>query len=279
MCDLHNPPLGEGPGVRVLLALCPSQQMKRKNHSIPLTQTLSRRERASRTRSVGRATPGALAHHLRDVVLDLYTSIRHACFAVVLHARIAFMKRIEQAILIVTFLAVCWLGMQVVHEFGHVVGALATKAEVTKVALHPFIFSRTDLGHNPHPAVVVWAGPVVGAALPLLVFLLAKALHSPGLYLFRFFAGFCLIANGAYIAFGPSEGAADTGVMVQHGSPRWLMVAFGILTIPIGFYLWHGQGTYFGLGHARGEVSRPATIVSVLLLVAIVGAELIMNSR
>ncbi len=32
-------------------------------------------------------------------------------------------KRFEQAILIVTFLAFCWLAMQAVHELGHVVGA------------------------------------------------------------------------------------------------------------------------------------------------------------
>ncbi len=84
------------------------------------------------------------------------------------------MKRIEQAILIATFLSFSWLAMQAVHELGHLVGAWLTGAEVTMVVLHPCTISRTDLGRNPHPSVVVWAGPLVGAVLPLLAFLTAK---------------------------------------------------------------------------------------------------------
>ncbi|MBL1216618.1 MAG: hypothetical protein D8M59_03905 [Planctomycetes bacterium] len=144
------------------------------------------------------------------------------------------MKRIEQIILIVSFILFSWLGMQAVHELGHVLGALASHAEIEHVALHPLIISRTDIGDNPHPLVVVWAGPVVGAALPLCAFLLAIVCRSPGVNLFRFFAGFCLIANGAYITFGSSEGGLDTAVMIQNGSPRWVMVLFGILTMPLG---------------------------------------------
>ncbi|MFC1494804.1 hypothetical protein ACFL6W_05955 [Thermodesulfobacteriota bacterium] len=189
------------------------------------------------------------------------------------------MKRVEQTILIVTFLAFSWLAMQAVHELGHIVGAWLTKAEVTKVALHPFILSRTDLGSNPHPAVVVWSGPLAGTLIPLLALLLAGLFRSPGFYLFRFFAGFCLIANGVYITFGSATGAADTGIMMQHGSPRWLMVLFGILTVPLGLYLWHNQGRYFGLGKAGGQVSRSATITSVVLLIVLAGIELIVNSR
>ena len=189
------------------------------------------------------------------------------------------MKRTEQTILIATFLAFSWLAMQAVHELGHVVGAWLTKAEVTKVALHPCIISRTDLGRNPRPSVVVWAGPIIGSVLPLLALFVARACRSPGVYLFQFFAGFCLIANGAYIAFGPADGAADTGIMIQHGSPRWIMVLFGIFTAPLGLYLWHRQGRHFGLGEAKGKVSRHAAIVSASLLAAIAGVELMINSR
>jgi hypothetical protein len=189
------------------------------------------------------------------------------------------MRRLDQITLIVTFLAFSWLTMQAVHELGHVVGAWVTGAEVVKVALHPGIISRTDLGRNPHPALVVWAGPVLGAVLPLLVFLAARACRAPGVYLFRFFAGFCLIANGVYIAFGSADSAADTGVMMQHGSPYGVMIIFGILTVLPGLYLWHSQGKHFGLGEAGGKVNRQAAIVSALLLLAVVGVELIINSK
>jgi hypothetical protein len=189
------------------------------------------------------------------------------------------MKRIDQTILIVTFLAFSWLAMQGVHEFGHVVGAWLTNAEIIKVVLHPWIISRTDIGHNPHPLVVVWAGSVLGSVLPLLAFLIAKVCRAPGVYLFRFFAGFCLIANGVYIAFGPVNGAGDPGVMMQHGSARWVTILFGILTAPLGLYFWHRQGKYFGLGEAKGKVNRHAAIISAMMFVAIVAVELIINSK
>ncbi len=189
------------------------------------------------------------------------------------------MKRLEQVILIATFVAFSWLAMQAVHEFGHVVGAWLTKADVAKVALHPFIISRTDLGHNPHPLVVVWAGPIVGLVVPLFALLVARVCRFPGVYLFRFFAGFCFIANGVYIAFGPTDGAADTGVMILYGSPRWLMAMFGILSSLFGLFLWHRQGKYFGMGEAKGKVNSQAAIVSTTLLMTVVGLELIINSK
>src|SRR2546429_9615134 len=113
------------------------------------------------------------------------------------------MKRLPQLLLIVTFIGFSWLGMQVVHEAGHILVAHLTGGVVVRVALHPLLVSLTDLGHNPHPLAVVWAGPVFGSAFPLVAFGLATALRAPGLYLFRFFAGFCLIANGVYIGLGP----------------------------------------------------------------------------
>jgi hypothetical protein len=189
------------------------------------------------------------------------------------------MKRLEQVILIVTFFGFSWLAMQAIHEFGHVVGAWTTGAEIIKVALHPCIISRTDIGYNPNPLVVVWAGPIIGAALPLLVFLVAKTYHFSAIYLFRFFAGFCLVANGYYIALCPAKDGADTAVMMLHGSPRWVMILFGLITAPLGLYLWHRQGLYFGLGEANGKVNRRAAIVSASLFVAIAGVELIINSK
>jgi len=189
------------------------------------------------------------------------------------------MKRTGQIILIVTFLAFSWLAMQAVHESGHVLGAVVTGGAVSRVVLYPFEFSRTDLSRNPHPLLVVWAGPLAGIVLPLLAFVAARCLRWPGVYLFRFFAGFCLIANGVYIAFGPSEGGADTGVMLLHGTPRWTMMAFGILSALLGLSLWHRQGPHFGLGEAKGRVDGRAVITSAALFAAITLSELIVNSR
>ena len=189
------------------------------------------------------------------------------------------MKRLDQFILIATFVGFSWLAMQAVHELGHVLGAVASGGTVTKVVLHPLTFSRTDVHPNPHPLLVVWAGPVVGAALPLLTFLLAWALRWPGAYLFRFFAGFCLLANGLYIGAGSFPALADAGDMLRHGSPQWQLVLFGLATAPLGLYLWNGLGPSFGLGEARGRVSRSAVLVSLALFVTLAVVEAAISSR
>jgi sterol desaturase/sphingolipid hydroxylase (fatty acid hydroxylase superfamily) len=170
--------------------------------------------------------------------------------------------------------------MQVVHELGHVLLAWASKGTVTKVALHPLIVSRTDLAENPHPLAVVWGGPLVGFVLPLVAFGAASICRVPSVYLFRFFAGFCLVANGVYIGTGwLIANGADPGVMIENGSPTWLLVVFGLLTFPAGLYLWHRQGHHFGLAEANGNVSIAAVAVSAALLIVLVAFELIRNQR
>ena len=188
-------------------------------------------------------------------------------------------KRLDQIVLIGTFLAFSWLAMQAVHELGHVLGGLAGGGTISKVVLHPCTISRTDLSHNPHPLFEVWAGPLAGALLPLLAFLAAKTARCPGLYLFRFFAGFCLIANGAYIGCDAFQGLADGGVMLAHGSARWQLVLFGLLTVPLGLYLWNGLGPKFGLGESQGNVSRAAAVISLAILALTVTIELLLSSR
>ena len=177
------------------------------------------------------------------------------------------MNRLNQTVLITTFLAFSWLAMQMVHELGHVLGAAATGGRVVRVVLHPLSLSRTDVSPNPRPLAVAWAGPMVGVGLPLLAFLLAKVFRLPGAYLFRFFAGFCLVANGVYLGAGAFLAVGDAGDMLRHGSPRWLLAAFGLLAVPAGLALWNGLGPSFGLGPARGRVSRSAAITSAGLLV------------
>ena len=170
--------------------------------------------------------------------------------------------------------------MQAVHEMGHVLVAHFTSGKGVKVALHPLIISRTDLGRNPHPLAVVWGGPVIGSLFPLLLLALAAAGKIPGVYLFRFFAGFCLVANGVYIGTGRAlaEGA-DPFVMTENGSPVWLLVLFGLLTTPLGLYLWHRQGSHFGLGESKGKVSTAATLISVALFLSVIVMELLHNQK
>jgi len=166
------------------------------------------------------------------------------------------MNRFLQYILLVSVVVGSWLGMQMLHELGHVAAARLTGGRVERVVLHPLTISRTDVSHNPRPLVVVWAGPIVGVLLPLMLWFAAVRLHLAAAFVLRFFAGFCLVANGLYIGCGSFEGIGDCGEMLRHGSPPWQLRLFGMATVPLGLWLWHGQGSHFGLGPDRREVGR-----------------------
>ncbi|MFO0967773.1 MAG: hypothetical protein U0793_19600 [Gemmataceae bacterium] len=179
--------------------------------------------------------------------------------------------RLPQVILIFSTLLASWLGMQAVHELGHVLGAWVSGGRVARVVLHPLTISRTDFAENPSPLLGVWAGPIFGVLAPLLLWGAAVALGLPVAFLFRFFAGFCLLANGLYIGVGFFDRVGDAGDMLRHGAAPWHLWLFGALTAPLGLWLWHRQGSHFGLGAAKGRVNHRvaygALIVCVLLTV------------
>ena len=188
------------------------------------------------------------------------------------------MQRIHQAVLILSTLLGSWLGMQAVHELGHAAGAWLTGGQVARVVLHPLTISRTDLARNPCPLLVVWAGPVLGCLLPLAAWGAAAALRQPWAYLPRFFAGFCLVANGAYIAGGSFGPVGDAATMLHHDSPAWWLWSFGA-AVPMGLWLWHGQGPHFGLGPGRGKVSAAAAYGCLAGLLALIALGLVVDGK
>jgi len=148
--------------------------------------------------------------------------------------------------------------MMALHELGHILAANGSGGTVTKVVLHPLTISRTDVSPNPHPLFVVWAGPIGGALMPLAIWGTATVVKWRHAYLLRFLAGFCLLANGAYIGIGSFDKIGDAGDMLRLGSPIWLLWAFGSISAPLGLFLWHGLGRHFGFGAARGRVDHNA---------------------
>ena len=189
------------------------------------------------------------------------------------------MNRLHQVLLIGSFLPLCWFSMMAVHELGHVLGAVATGGRVERVVLHPLTISRTDVSPNPRPLLVVWAGPVVGVLLPLGLLLAAKWNKVKWAYMLQFSAGFCLIANGAYIGIGSFGKIGDAGELLRHGSPIWCLWLFGAVCFPFGLSLWNGLGPHFGLGTAAGKVDHRAAYSSCVLLFLAVVAELALSSR
>ena len=189
------------------------------------------------------------------------------------------MKRLPQIILIGSILPLSWLGMMIVHEFGHVIGAWVSGGTVAKVVLHPFAISRTDPTHNSHPLVFVWAGPLMGVLLSLETFASTVALKIPVTYILRFFVGFCAIANGSYIAVGSFSGVGDAGNLSQHGTAAGQLWTFGTVTIPLEFVLWHRLGPHFGLGDAKGTVHPVVAYVSLSLLLLVIAVELALGGK
>ena len=153
------------------------------------------------------------------------------------------MQRFHQFLFVTSLLALCWFGMMAVHELGHVVGALATGGSIERVVLHPLTISRTDVSPNPSPSIVVWLGPILGCIIPAAICWFVPRRFKSARNIAMFFAGFCLLANGAYISIGAFDRVGDCGVMLQHGSPLWTLLLFGAMTIPAGFYLWHRLGS------------------------------------
>jgi hypothetical protein len=133
-----------------------------------------------------------------------------------------------------------WLAMMAVHELGHVLGAIATGGTVTNVSIPLLGFSRTDVSPNPWPQVEVWCGPIIGAALPLV--LAWALLRTRARIVALLFAGWCLIANGAYIGIGWIDRVGDAGELVRHGTSTSLLIAFGVAACGVGLYIWHLLG-------------------------------------
>ena len=189
------------------------------------------------------------------------------------------MKRLHQVLLIGTFLPLCWLAMMAVHELGHINWVIAAGGTVERVVLHPLTISRTDVSPNPSPRFVVWGGPIVGVLLPLFFLLIAKVNKLQWAYMLQFFAGFCLIANGAYIGVGSFGRIGDAGDMLRLGSPIWSLWLFGVVALPLGLCLWNGLGPHFGLGTGAGKVDHRAVYASCTLLVLTVVLELALSAK
>jgi limonene-1,2-epoxide hydrolase len=149
--------------------------------------------------------------------------------------------------------------MQVVHEFGHVLAAWCSRAGVERVVLLPI--SRTDTAQVAHPLFVYGAGAVFGAVFPVFLWQIVNGLRLKTAYLFRFFAGFCLVANGAYIGCDFSViGPTDAGLLIEHGANRLQLVVFGIFCVSSGLFLWHGQSQFFFV--KRGVNISPKQLVA-----------------
>jgi hypothetical protein len=152
-----------------------------------------------------------------------------------------FMRsRLTKCALVVLLAYPSWLGMMAVHELGHVLHAWLSGGHVQAVHFGWFEFSRTELSDNPHPLFVAWGGPVWGCLLPWLACVSLPLRHATLRQFLSAFAGFCWLANGAYLSAGAwIDRAGDPGVMVRFGTPQYIVSIAGLAALAGGLYVWH----------------------------------------
>jgi hypothetical protein len=187
------------------------------------------------------------------------------------------LNRVNQVVLAVSTLVFSWLGMQVVHEFGHMVHAWTSGGRVRLVVLHPLEISRTDVSPNPHPQFVAWGGPVWGSVIPVAIYGAVRWRTWSRAWLARFFAGFCLIANGGYLLGGCLFPVGDAEVLLSNGAPRMSLATFGVVALASGFALWNGIGRHFGLSRQPIPFDKGATWGMSAALVLLLVIELVIS--
>lgn len=130
-----------------------------------------------------------------------------------------------------------WVLMLLTHELGHGLAAWLTGGEVVSTDLRPGALGHTLVEPNPHPHWVVWGGFLSGCLLPLGAW---AAIHRAVPRIagdLRLLVGFCLLANGAYLAAGGGESLTDTGVLLSLGWPYPVLIAIGLLLAIPGYLL------------------------------------------
>jgi len=189
-----------------------------------------------------------------------------------------FFAMLDRILLIVSLLWVSWLGMMLVHEGGHVLGAISSGGVVQRVIWHPLVLSRTDVSPNPHPLIEVWAWPIVGCVVPGIAAGLAWLVRLKTAYLVTAFAGFCWLANGAYLGCGVIDPIGDAKQLVALGVPRWVLAVFGFIIVAAGLWMWDRVSGRFGFGRNAAAVDgRHAKWVAALTVVLTLAASLLGN--
>lgn len=169
----------------------------------------------------------------------------------------------------VSTLVASWYGMMLVHELGHVVAAWGTGSRVAEVRVPFFGLSQTEIAEYRRAAVVVAMGPIIGVVVPLLVWLVARLSRAGVGPLARFFAGFCLVANGGYMASGMILPVGDAADLAALGVPGWAMGVPGLVAAGAGLAAWNGLGRAFGFG--GGEVRRSTVVAGVVWMLVVLG--------
>ena len=148
--------------------------------------------------------------------------------------------------------------MTFTHESGHMVGGFVGGARLTDFEVAPWRLPYSLHSPDPHPLLTLWAGPVLGIAVPGLMAMVLRYSWT------RFIADFCLLANGLYVALSGVAGdrLLDTPRLLDAGASPIGIVAFCALTIGVGYVRFRGDCVAVLSGGRHGKMAdRPSAEV------------------
>lgn len=184
-------------------------------------------------------------------------------------------------------LIACWYGMMLTHELGHVLAAVATGSRIDAVRVPLFGLSQTEIATYKHPVAVIAMGPVVGVVPPLIAWAALVRRQArvgrPGRApLTKFFAGFCLVANGGYLASALVLPVGDVADLMALGVSANLLGGAGVAMAGAGLWMWNGLGAAFGLARGASAEHDPTlakrSILAATFALACVGAIALVGS-
>jgi len=140
-------------------------------------------------------------------------------------------SRARPLLVLCCLLVASWCVMTFTHELGHLVGGWCSGATLTQFELRPWRLPYSFFEPDPHPLVTLWAGPILGAVVPVLIACVVRRTWA------WFIAHFCLLANGTYLAVSWFSGDSqlDTTKLLRHGAHPLPIVLYCVVTIVVGY--------------------------------------------
>ncbi|MBL8814362.1 MAG: hypothetical protein JNM43_29610 [Planctomycetaceae bacterium] len=132
------------------------------------------------------------------------------------------MQSVRQWAIALLIVGLAWSIMVMTHEAGHLVGGWCGGAVVKDYDLRPWRLPYSMFEPDPHPLLTLWAGPLLGVTVPIVLALMIQK------RIVAMVASFCLVANGLYLAVGllTDDRWIDSQRLLEHGSSTWLILIF-----------------------------------------------------
>lgn len=128
-------------------------------------------------------------------------------------------------------LAISWVVMTQVHEWGHVIGGYLSGGQLIALDVWPWHLPLSIFEPDPQPLITLWSGLLLGIAVP---FMVALVFRMPEVW---FVSHFCWLANGSYISLAWISGDRylDTTKLLEHGAPAWSIGLYCLVSIGVGY--------------------------------------------